>query len=200
MNLYRDQEEYQEKKALSSIKTNLKYYVNYVNCFSKTKEGPDFRSDINGKSTGRAVFFCVFKASTVPRLLKRALITPIYKSKGKSCPANLALTSHLVKVLEKNVRKIIVAYMPWQDQKPWYHCQGICSTFITGLILTMCSEAPGAKNAVEKDTKFCMYGKFWKTWSLILAYITPSLPDMVELHCSYGQDNGNCEATDTYSQ
>ena len=50
----------------------------------------------------------------VPALLKRAIITPIYKSKARSCAANyrpVALTSHLIKVFEKIIRKNIVQYM-----------------------------------------------------------------------------------------
>ena len=50
----------------------------------------------------------------VPSLLKKAVITPIYKGKGKSCPANyrpVALTSHLIKIIEKVIRKNIVNFM-----------------------------------------------------------------------------------------
>ena len=68
------------------------------------------------------VFLCIIyilwrsclDAGRVPLLLKKAVITPIYKGKGKSCPANyrpVALTSHLIKIFEKVIRKNVVDYM-----------------------------------------------------------------------------------------
>ena len=50
----------------------------------------------------------------IPGICKSALITPIHKGKSKAVPKNyrpVALTSHLIKVFEKLVRKIIVNFL-----------------------------------------------------------------------------------------
>ena len=50
----------------------------------------------------------------IPKVCKTATITPIHKGKSKAVPKNyrpVALTSHLIKVFEKVVRKHIVAFM-----------------------------------------------------------------------------------------
>ena len=55
---------------------------------------------------------------TVPQELKTANIIPIHKGNTKTLPKNyrpIALTSHLIKIFEKVVRKYVVAYM--EDHK-----------------------------------------------------------------------------------
>ena len=50
----------------------------------------------------------------IPQLLKTANIIPIHKGKSQAVPANyrpVALTSHLIKLFEKVLRKYIVSYM-----------------------------------------------------------------------------------------
>ena len=50
----------------------------------------------------------------IPQLLKTANIVPIHKGKSRGDPANyrpVALTSHLIKLFEKILKKHIVAYM-----------------------------------------------------------------------------------------
>lgn len=50
----------------------------------------------------------------IPEDLKRSVITPIYKNGGKELPKNyrpVALTSHLIKIFEKVVRKGMVTYI-----------------------------------------------------------------------------------------
>ena len=50
----------------------------------------------------------------IPAICKSATVTPIHKGKSRAVPKNyrpVALTSHLIKVFEKVVRKHIVAYM-----------------------------------------------------------------------------------------
>ena len=52
--------------------------------------------------------------STVPSFEKHANITPIHKGGSRATPKNyrpIALTSHLIKIFEKVIRKYIVAYI-----------------------------------------------------------------------------------------
>ena len=52
--------------------------------------------------------------STVPSFEKHANITPIHKGESRAIPKNyrpIALTSHLIKIFEKVIRKYIVAYI-----------------------------------------------------------------------------------------
>jgi hypothetical protein len=54
----------------------------------------------------------------IPQLLKTANIIPIHKGKSQGVPANyrpVALTSHLIKIFEKVIRKYIVAFMEEND-------------------------------------------------------------------------------------
>ena len=55
-----------------------------------------------------------FDTGIIPQLLKTANIIPIHKGKSQAVPANyrpVALTSHLIKLFEKVLRKHIVSYM-----------------------------------------------------------------------------------------
>ena len=55
-----------------------------------------------------------FDTGQVPSLLKTANIIPIHKGKSRTLPKNyrpIALTSHLIKIFEKVIRKYIVEYM-----------------------------------------------------------------------------------------
>ena len=57
---------------------------------------------------------CLDVGRVPPLLLKQAIITPIHKGKSRSVAANyrpVALTSHLIKIFEKVIRKNVVQYM-----------------------------------------------------------------------------------------
>ena len=54
------------------------------------------------------------ESGIVPDILKRSIITPIHKGGSRSAAANyrpIALTSHIIKLFEKILRKHIVQYM-----------------------------------------------------------------------------------------
>ncbi|KAK3887443.1 hypothetical protein Pcinc_008446 [Petrolisthes cinctipes] len=54
------------------------------------------------------------KMGTIPPALKTAIITPIHKGGNKGLPKNyrpVALTSHLIKTMEKIVKKYVVAHL-----------------------------------------------------------------------------------------
>ena len=54
----------------------------------------------------------------IPQLLKTANIVPIHKGGSMGGPGNyrpVALTSHIIKLFEKIIRKYIVAYMEEND-------------------------------------------------------------------------------------
>ena len=55
---------------------------------------------------------------TFPALLKKATIVPIYKGKNNSAPCNyrpVALTSNMMKIFERVIRKQLVDYMTEND-------------------------------------------------------------------------------------
>ena len=194
MNSYKENAEKMETKALKSIKSNSKYFFNYVKKFSKVKSNigplcnddgklvsdPKEKAEMLAKqyasvfSTPRDLseterttkpthtlhdirfneddivssidelkinsasgllgypaillkkckyaltepLYILWRrcldAGRVPALLKHAIITPIHKGKSRSIAANyrpVALTSHLIKIFEKVLRKNIVQYM-----------------------------------------------------------------------------------------
>ena len=70
------------------------------------------------KQTLAKPLFMIWKRSLstgdIPQLLKTANVVPIHKGGGRGLPANyrpVALTSHLIKIFEKVLRKYLVAYM-----------------------------------------------------------------------------------------
>ena len=110
------------KSILSNISISEKDFEDAIDELSPTAAaGPDGFPAIllkKGKSILATPLTILWRQSllegVVPDKLKRSLITPIHKGGNKSEPANyrpISLTSHLIKLFEKVLRKHIVKHM-----------------------------------------------------------------------------------------
>ena len=117
-----DDEQQNMKSILSNISISEKDFEDAIDELSPTAAaGPDGFPAIllkKGKSILATPLTILWRQSllegVVPDKLKRSLITPIHKGGNKSEPANyrpISLTSHLIKLFEKVLRKHIVKHM-----------------------------------------------------------------------------------------
>ena len=125
-----DVPQHESDRRLKSILSDIKFdTIDMIKSIDELKEnsaaGPDGFPAILLKKCKSALASpltllwrkCI-KESTVPANLKQSLITPIHKGDSRSTPANyrpVALTSHIIKIFEKILRKHIVEHMDKND-------------------------------------------------------------------------------------
>ena len=104
-------------ESLFLITANKKYYINEIS--HTAAAGPDRFPAVLLKHCRNALarpLYLIWHKSLdcgiIPQLLKTANIVPIHKGKSRGDPANyrpVALTSHLIKLFEKILKKHIYA-------------------------------------------------------------------------------------------
>ena len=110
------------KSTLSNMEINEKDFDEAIDELSSTAAaGPDgFPAMLLKKCKSKflqpltIIWRQSLKEGSVPAKLKRSLITPVHKGESKSIAANyrpIALTSHLIKLFEKVIRKQMIKHM-----------------------------------------------------------------------------------------
>ena len=113
---------YPQANTLSDINITREDILDAINTISQNSSGgPDEFPAILLKQYRKSLahslqlqYEASLKTGQIPTDLKRAIITPIYKGGSRNLPKNylpVALTSHLIKILEKILAKNIHQYL-----------------------------------------------------------------------------------------
>ena len=113
-------------KVINNIEFTEKDFIEEINSLSSNSAaGPDGIPAIFLKNCkcSLAKPLCMFwrtclDSGTTPRVLKVNFITPIFKSSDQGAPVNyrpVALTSHIIKVFEKVLRRRLAVFLEEND-------------------------------------------------------------------------------------